>query len=267
MPIQIDTEIMVLSQVEFHELAAKLLGIVFDVHNQFGRFLDEALYKSEIAARWETAGFGVAAREVQINVSHETFRKNYFLDLLFNHGLLLEAKVAEALISAHRAQGLNYLFLGGMQHALLVNLRPERVEHEFLSTTLTPVDRREFSFVDAGWRAVNDESGFLREKLGELLADWGAFLEIGLYREALTHFLGGAERVVGTVPVHSGERLLGKQEVHFLTADTAFALTAVPRNRAAMQDHQYRFLKHTPLKFIQWINFNRHNIELTTLAK
>ncbi len=148
MPIQIATEIFALSQAEFHELAAKLLGIVFEVHNQFGRFLDEALYKSEIAARWETAGLGTAASEVQINVSHETFRKSYSLDLLFNHGLLLEAKVAEALISAHRSQGLNYVFLAGMQHALLVNLRPERVEHEFLSTTLTPAERRKFSFVD-----------------------------------------------------------------------------------------------------------------------
>jgi hypothetical protein len=62
MPIQVATEIIVLSQVEFHELAAKLLRIAFDVHNQFGRFLDEALYKGEIAARWETAGFARPSR-------------------------------------------------------------------------------------------------------------------------------------------------------------------------------------------------------------
>ena len=34
-----------------------------------------------------------------------------------------------------------------------------------------------------------------------------------------------------------------------------------------MREHQLRFLKHTPLKFIQWVNFNRHQIEFTTLAK
>ena len=136
------------------------------------------------------------------------------------------------------------MFLTGMKHSLLANLRPERVEHEFLSTTLTPAERRKFSLVDAGWHAVNDESQCLRQTLGELLADGGAFLEVGLYREAVTHLLGGTERVIGRVPVYSGERLIGNQSVHFLTADSAFAFTALPRNRAVMQDHQRRFHGH-----------------------
>lgn len=267
MPIEVTTEIQVFNQPEFHALNAKLLRIIFDVHNEFGRFLDEALYKSEIAARWADGGLGTVQREVQINVSHETFRKSYFMDALFNRGLLLEAKVAETLTSKDSSQGLNYMFLAGLKHSLLVNLRPERVEHEFLSTTLTQAERRRFSLVDAGWRAVNGESGLLREKLGALLEDWGAFLDVNLYREAIAHFFGGAERCVGVVPVYSGARLLGRQAVHFLTQDAAFSFTALPRNRAAMEDHQRRFLKHTPLKFIQWVNFNRHNIEFTTLAK
>ena len=267
MPIEVTTDIMVLHQEEFHALAAKLLRIIFDVHNEFGRFLDEALYKNEIAARWAAEGLGKVEREVQMNVSHKTFRKSYFMDVLFNGGLMLEAKVADAVWPSHRAQGLNYMFLAGMNHSLLANLRPERVEHEFLSTTLTPVERRKFSLVDAGWQAVNDESKCLRETLGELLLDWGAFLEVGLYREAVTHLLGGTKCVIGSVPVYSGGRLVGNQAVHFLTADTAFAFTALPRNRAAMEDHQRRFLKHTPLRCIQWVNFNRHNIEFTTLTK
>lgn len=267
MSIELKTNITVLEQQEFHALAAKLLGIAFDVHNEFGRFLDEKLYKTEIAARWGAAGLGTTEREVQINVSHQSFRKSYFMDLLFNNGLLLEAKAAETLAASHRMQGLNYMLLGGMKHALLINFRPERVEHEYLSTTLTPSERRRFAFVNKDWRVVNDESQQLRETLAALLEDWGAFLEIPLYREALTHFLGGAERVVGVVPVCSGERCIGEQPVHFLTRDTAFSLTALTRNQAAMEDHQRRFLKHTPLKHIQWINFNHHTIEFTTLSK
>jgi len=267
MPIEVKSNIVLLAQPEFHALTAKLLRIIFDVHNEFGRFLDESLYQHEIAARWSAAGLGKIEREVQINVSHKTFRKSYFMDALFNNGLMLEAKVADALTSSHRSQGLNYLFLTGMQHALLANLRPERVEHEFLSTTLTLAERRKFSIVDAGWQPLNDQSQGLRETLVELLADWGAFLEVGLYREAVTHLLGGTEQVVGRVPVYSGDRLIGNQTVHFLTADSAFAFTAMTRNRAALQDHQRRFLKHTPLRCIQWVNFNRHDIEFTTLTK
>jgi GxxExxY protein len=267
MPIEVTTKIEIFDQETFRALNTRLLGMVFEVHNEFGRFLDEALYKSELAARWLAAGLGTVEREVQINVSHESFFKSYFLDVLFNHGLMLEAKVAEMLSPVHRAQGLNYLFLTGMKHAMLANLRPERVQYEFLSTQLTNETRRQFSLAEIGWREVNDESGWLRKKLVELLDDWGAFLEVGLYRDAITHFLGGPERVIAPVPVHFGERILGNQSVHLLTADTAFAFTALPAERATMEDHQRRFLKHTPLHFIQWINFNHHQIELTTLER
>lgn len=263
MPIEVTTEITVLDQAEFYALNPRVLRIVFDVHNEFGRFLDEALYKTEIAARWEMAGLG----KVQINVRHETFCKSYFMDLLFNNGLMLEVKVAESLISAHRTQGLNYMFLAGLRHALLANLRPERVEHEFLSTTLTPTERRRFSLVDAGWLAVDEESRSFRERLAALLTDWGAFLEVSLYREALAHFFCGLQGAAGAVPVYSGGRLIGNQAVHFLNPDTAFAITASTKNRAGMAEHQRRFLNHTPLKHIQWVNLNRHDIEFTTLTK
>ena len=267
MPIEVATKIHVLGQEEFHALDRKLMGIVFDVHNQFGRFLDEVLYKREIAARWIEQGLGTAESEVRISVAHETFRKDYRVDLLFNSALMLEAKAREALCPADRAQGLNYLFLTEMNHGRLVNLRPERVEHEFLSTKLTPEKRRQFEVVEMGWRPVNPESELLRGKLMELLRDWGAFLETGLYRDAITHFLGGPERVVTKVPVHSAGRLIGEQSVHLLARDTGFAITALTSNRQAMQDHQVRFLKHTPLRFIQWVNLNHHEIEFTTLAK
>ena len=82
MPIEVTTEITVLNQSEFYALNPKVLRIVFEVHNEFGRFLDEALYKTEIAARWEMAGLGKVQPEVQINVRHETFCKAYFIDLL-----------------------------------------------------------------------------------------------------------------------------------------------------------------------------------------
>ncbi len=69
MPMVVSTEILVFSQPEFHTLSAKLLRIIFDVHNEFGRFLDESLYKNEIAARWVESGYGIAEREVQITVT------------------------------------------------------------------------------------------------------------------------------------------------------------------------------------------------------
>ncbi len=88
MPIECSPLIKRFTQDEFNFVHAKLMGILFDVHNEFGRFLDEVLYKSEIASRWVEHGFGEATREVPIDVSHETFRKRYYIDLLFNWGTM-----------------------------------------------------------------------------------------------------------------------------------------------------------------------------------
>jgi GxxExxY protein len=267
MPIEIPGDLRILDQEEFHALDRKLMRIIFDVHNEFGRFLGETLYKNEIAARWMEAGHGVAERELRIALTHEGYRKDYAMDMLFNHGLMLEAKVAELLTPPCRTQGLNYLLLAGMRHGRLVNLRPEKVEHEYLSTQLTPAKRRQFKTVDTLWREPNDESHWLRQKVISLLGDWGAFLEITIYRDAVASFLGGAEHVVRPVSVLSGARPIGQQMVHLLTGDTAFAFTAVTGDSGPMEDHQRRFLKHTELKHIQWINLNQHQIEFRTLSK
>src|SRR6266436_5171698 len=92
MPIEISTEIRVYDQDEFHTLDRRIMRVVFDVHNEFGRLFDEHLYKCEIAARCAAIGLQPAEREVRIRVSHDGFIKDYFMDLLFCHGFMLEGK-------------------------------------------------------------------------------------------------------------------------------------------------------------------------------
>jgi len=267
MPIVPSVEIRIFTQEEFHDVDRRVMGVVFDAHNDFGRFLDEVLYKREIAATCAERGILPAEKEVPIRVTHGSFCKDYFMDLLFCRGVVFELKVVEALSPAHRAQALSYLFLTGTQHGKLVNLRPEKVQPEFVSTGLTEESRRRFSVIDASWRDVNTESAWLKGKMVDLLNDWGAFLEIGLYRDAITHFLGGPGKVIRPVEIFSSRGLLGEQDVHLLAPDTAFAFSAVTDRVDAMREHQLRFLKHSALCHIQWINLNRHRIEFTTLSK
>src|SRR5262245_33011072 len=125
MPIEVATTIKPLDQEGFHALDRRIMRVVFDVHNEFGRLLDEDLYKCEITNRCAAIGLLPAEREVRIRVSYETFVKDYFMDLLFCGGFMLEAKVAERLVSAHRGQSLNYLLLAGLRHGRLVNFRGE----------------------------------------------------------------------------------------------------------------------------------------------
>src|SRR5688500_1733983 len=143
------------------------MRIVFDVHNEYGRCLDEAVYKQAMVARYP------AEREVRIRISHRTFSKDLFIDLLFESGAVFEVKTTETLTPAHRSQTLTYLFLSGLHHARLVNFRPEKVEYEFVSTKLTAQARKRFAVVDRAWEKVNSESLWLKERLCELLTDWG----------------------------------------------------------------------------------------------
>jgi GxxExxY protein len=265
MPIEVSTAIEACDQEAFHAVDRQLMGVVFEVHNEFGRLFDEDLYKREIATRCITLGLQPAEREVRIRVRHESFIKDYFMDVLFCHSFMLEAKTAERLVAVHRSQALNYLLLTGLKHGRLVNLRTERVQHEFVSTTLTPEERRRLRVADSCWVETNAESRQLKARTMELLTDWGAFLDVNLYREALVHFLGGPSVVCRAVEVFSGSRQVGTQNLNLLNEDTGFALTTKPTDTGAMRDHLTRLLHHTRLKAIQWINLNRHAVEFTTM--
>ena len=107
----------------------------------------------------------------------------------------------------------------------------------------------------------------MKDTLTRCLEQWGAFLDPNLYRDALTHFFGGDEQVVREIPVVSNGVTIGTQEMRLLTDDIAFAVTASTHRPDIVLDHQQRFLKHTPLRAIQWINLNHNTIELRTVAK
>src|SRR5690349_16855837 len=101
MPIEVDSEIRLFNRNEFHSLAHRILGIAFDVHNKLGRLLDEAVYKRAIVKRCEKVGIYPSRQEVQIRVLFEGFEAEYFMDLLFACGLMVEAKAVESFSNAH----------------------------------------------------------------------------------------------------------------------------------------------------------------------
>lgn len=267
MPIEVEGgPLRSFSQEDFYELDQVVMGITFRVHNEFGRFFDELVYKREIEARCLQAGIPTE-RELRIWVRHGSFEKVFRADLVFSRGVIFEVKTVESLCAAHEAQALNYLMLTGVHHGKLVNLRPERVRWRFVSTQLTPMSRRRITIEDSVWRLVNSRSRILKHRLAELLHDWGAFLECNLYREALNHSSDGEAVVVRRIPVLAGGRMIGEQAVHMVDDDTAFALTSITKPTEGMRLHLERFLAHTPLRHVQRVNLNRHRIEFVTLSQ
>jgi GxxExxY protein len=256
----------VFDQESFHLVDRRVTGLAFEIHNEFGRYLDERLYQGELTRRCREVGLEVEP-ELRIDVTLEDFTKTYFADHLINRGVIVEDKAVAALSAAHRGQALNYLFLCGLHHATLLNFRTERVQHAFASTSLAPADRRRYEVVASEWKPLTPRCRDLHDVLLRLLSEWGAFLHPLLYREALTHFLGGEERVVAEIPVMSGGRQVGTQKMHLVTDGVAFSVTASTHRPAAVLQHQRRFLRHAPLRGIQWINLHHRRIDLWTIER
>lgn len=267
MPICCDIQVRPVDADEYHAIDRKVMGIVFAVHNEFGRFCDERIYQNELAYRCMRDGFVAVEREVPIVVSFGTFTKTFYMDLLINHSVPYELKTANAIASEHRTQAIHYLLLVGLSHGKIVNFRPPSVQHEFVSTRITKEKRYDFRLDDQRWDGKDSESAALRSLLEQLLTEWGVFLTTELYDEAITHFLGGETTVSDKVDLVKDGRVLGSQRAHLLDSATAFRISAVTRDLRGYEVHLRRFLSHTTLTRVQWINFNRNTVEFRTIQR
>ena len=266
MPITTQFPVTLYDQDSFHLVSEQVIGSSFAIHNEFGRYLKEGLYRNELARRCRTVGLHADA-EFRVTLSLDDFEKSCFVDLLVERGVVIETKTVSALADVHKGQTLNYLFLCELHHGTLLNFRTDRVEHQFVSTRLDHQLRQQYRLDTDSWMPTTAECTRMKNTLTRCLDEWGAFLDPNLYRDALTHFCGGAEQVVRAIPVLSGDVPIGTQEMRLLTEDIAFAVTASTHRPDIVLDHQQRFLKHTPLRAIQWVNLNHDCIELRTITK
>jgi GxxExxY protein len=262
MPIILPAGLRRLDDKEFERVAYRVMEEVFRVHNEFGRLFDERIYQTEIARRLDGA-----RTQVPIEVVFESFRKVYYLDLLYADGAVFELKAADATTDRHRAQLLNYLLLLDLPHGKLVNLRGELAEHEFVNAPWRREERLRFDVDDAGWIEANGGAVEVKNSLVAVLRDWGVGLEIPLYEEALTHFLGGEEKVLQPVEVVVGQTTVGTQVCRLINPDTAFKITALTAGLGHYENHLRQLLAHTALKRIQWINLGRKIVTFRTVGK
>ena len=260
MPIHRPTETIRPTQSEFGQIAYDVMKCVYDIHNEFGRFFDEAVYKHELADRMP----GIEL-ELPLTVSHGTFTKLYKLDVLAHKRCLFEFKAAESIVPRHRGQTINYLLLFDLPHGKIINVRPERVGEEFVNCHLRLDALRNPVVAKSGFDSAAPGAAFFYEHLISVIHDWGAGLATGLYEEALTHFLGGDERVLTPVPVMGAKGHLHDQKMRLLAPDVAFKLTAFPDRLEAFETHARRLIQHTSLKAIHWANITHHHVTFTTI--
>lgn len=266
MPVKLPIALKSPDQRTFGETDYVVMQQAFQCQTELGSLWDELIYQNDLAARLRAIGLTVET-EVPITVSHRDFSRQYWLDLVVANANIYELKAAATLVKDHEAQLLNYLFLCESRHGKLVNFRPPKVESKFINTTMTLQQRREISIDKTRWVEREEADGLLYRALAGLLDEWGACLELPLYLEAVTHFLGGQASVLRPLALVRNGVSLGNQNLHFLTPQTAFRLTALTESQSNYERHLLALLKFSPLKAIQWINLERRRIVFTTLSK
>ena len=246
----------------FGKLSFAAFGDLLAIRKELGRFFDEKHYKRALALRRSDV-----LLEEPIHVTHSTFQKTYFLDVLLALGGLLEFKAAEALVPRHKAQLLNYLMLAELKHGMLINVRPEMMTREFVNNVLCHRDRLQFEIVTDEWEPSVPGAGPFRQILSDILQDWGTSLDLGLYEEALTHFFGGKEFVIRPTTVKFDDRVLGPHALPFVTANTAFKLSALEDLDSQHQFaiHAQCLVNHASIEALLWANIGRHRVTLRCL--
>ncbi len=264
MPLQCAIEPIPISKTEYHSLDYRLMGIVFNLHNDMGRLLEEKTYQNALVNRASNEGFEIE-QEVAVKVTHKEFSKTYFIDLIIDRSIIYELKTVNYFNPRHRQQVLNSLLLSGFQYGKLINLRSKSVQSEYISTSLTPDDRRDFTIDYNSWLDTSDDCIWLRCLICDLLSDWGAFLDIQLFYDAICFFRGGEENFYRPIEIFDDSKVIGVHKVPLLNPEVAIHITAIKKAQSTYEQHLRRFLQHTPLQAIQWINFNRLEITLKSL--
>ena len=176
-----------IGQDEFEKIDFVVTGECFRLQNEFGRLFNEKIYRDELVTRLAPL-FAKVQVEVPITACFKDFRKPYYADLVVNDSAIYELKVVDSISASHRSQTLNYLYLTELAHGKIVNFGGQRVEGEYVSTTLNHQSRRSFK-INSDLIDVSDGRSIWFWKLLQcLLKHFGSFLTPSLFYDAIEYF-------------------------------------------------------------------------------
>jgi GxxExxY protein len=108
-----------------------VVGAAQEVHRTLGRGLAEPVYQEALAMEMHLRGFEIE-REKQLRMFYkgQLMEKTYYADFYY-HGVIIELKAVDKIVSDHRAQLFNYMRITQQFRGVLLNfgersLRAER---------------------------------------------------------------------------------------------------------------------------------------------
>ena len=265
MPIHSSLAVRNLSKEEFDERDKIVMRCAYDTQNALGRLCDERVYENELARRLRAFGFREVHTQVPVIFTHETYSKDYRLDLVADDAIY-EIKTVASLTSEHDAQFLHYAMLLSVNHGKLLNFRNARVEGRLRFNAIMTEARYRLSVDDLLWNPLDANCLVLMKYTRALLSDWGGFLDFRLYEDALIHYFGGNDNATSRRPLTYEERIIGTHRFCFHAKDSCFMVTGFAKSDDQIS-HVQRLLSLSDFKSMQWINFHHHIVQFRTLTR
>lgn len=109
----------------------KLLGLLFEVHNNLGKGFLEIVYKDAIEYELEKSKI-IFDREKEYIVSYKDIilKHKFYADFIVFDKIILEIKSCSHISDSHIAQAMNYLKVSGNKLAIIVNFNKESLEYK-----------------------------------------------------------------------------------------------------------------------------------------
>jgi GxxExxY protein len=109
-------------------LSKRIIGCALSVLHGLGTGYLEKVYERALAHELRKGGLVVSQQHPMVVRYDGVVVGEYAVDLLVEHSVLVELKVAKAIDEIHLAQCLNYLKGTGLQLCLLLNFGKPRLE-------------------------------------------------------------------------------------------------------------------------------------------
>jgi len=117
-----------MTDLVYKELSYKIVGLAMKVHEQLGYGFLEKVNENALSILLSREGLKVQTQHpITVHFEGEVVGQ-FFADMLIEEKLILELKVAERIVSAHKAQVLNYLKATNLKLGIILNFGPKRLE-------------------------------------------------------------------------------------------------------------------------------------------
>ncbi len=109
----------------------KLLGLLFEVHNNLGKGFLEIVYKDAIEYELEKSEiFFEREKEYSIQYKDTKLKHKFYADFVIMGKIILEVKATNSIADSHIAQAMNYLKVSENRLAIIANFNNDSLEYK-----------------------------------------------------------------------------------------------------------------------------------------